>query len=160
MAAGLAAISGPCTQVIMDSLRPEQAGAGSAVNDTTREIGGTLGVAVLGSVLTSVYASSVSERIGGLGLPHHLAEIAEQSVMGGTEVASHAPASMSERMTVAVQEVFVEGLHSAVWVAVVVTAVAAVAAAVLLRGMSGSRTTEPESEEASEVEGEVIAARS
>lgn len=159
MAAGLAAISGPCTQVIMDSLRPEQAGAGSAVNDTTREIGGTLGVAVLGSVLTSVYASSVSERIGGLGLPAHLAEIAEQSVMGGAEVASRAPTSMSERMTVAVQEVFVEGLHSAVWVAVVVTAVAAVAAAVLLRGVSGSRTTEPESEQASEVDGEVIATR-
>ncbi len=159
MAAGLAAISGPCTQVIMDSLRPEQAGAGSAVNDTTREIGGTLGVAVLGSVLTSVYASSVAERIGGLGLPRHLAEIAEQSVMGGAEVASRAPASMSERMTVAVQEVFVEGLHSAVWVAVVVTAAAAVAAAVLLRGGSGSRTTESESEQASEVEGEVIAAR-
>ena len=143
----------------MDSRRPEQAGAGSAVNDTTREIGGTLGVAVLGSVLTSVYASSVAERIGGLGLPRHLAEIADQSVMGGAEVASRTPASMSERMTVAVQEVFVEGLHSAVWVAVVVTAAAAVAAAVLLRGGSGSRTTEPESEQASEVEGEVIAAR-
>ena len=157
MAAGLAAITGPCTHVIMSSLRPEQAGAGSAVNDTTREIGGTLGVAVLGSVLTSVYASSVSERIGALGLPREIAAIAEQSVMGGAEVAARAPESISSPMTIAVQEVFVDGLHSAVWVAVAVTAVAAVAAAVLLRGESHSRGVELTSDAHSEVDGQVIA---
>ena len=53
MAAGLGLLTGPATESIMGALPREQAGAGSAVNDTTRELGGTLGVAVLGSVLAS-----------------------------------------------------------------------------------------------------------
>ncbi|GAC67491.1 MFS transporter [Gordonia soli] len=133
MAAGLAFISGPCTQVIMDSLRPEQAGAGSAVNDTTREVGGTLGVAVLGSVLTSVYVSGVADRLAALRVPGEVQSIAEGSVMAGAEVARRAPAAVSEAMRIAVDDAFVAGLHQAVWVAVGVTAVAAVAAAILLR---------------------------
>ncbi|MGW0038732.1 DHA2 family efflux MFS transporter permease subunit [Gordonia sp. NPDC003376] len=134
MAIGLAFVSGPATQLIMDALRPEQAGAGSAVNDTTREIGGTLGVAVLGSVLTSIYTSGVGDRLAAIGVPHGPAAIAEQSVMAGVEVAQRAPAAISDAVAVAVQQVFVDGLHAAVWVAVAVTAVAAVGAAVLLRG--------------------------
>ncbi|GAB93745.1 MFS transporter [Gordonia rhizosphera] len=142
MAMGLAFISGPCTQLIMDALTPEQAGAGSAVNDTTREIGGTLGVAVLGSVLTSVYTSGVADRLELLGVPRAATAIAEDSVMAGVEVAQRAPAAVAEQVRIAVQEVFVEGLHSAVWVAVAVTAAAALAAAFLLRDTVGHRDGE------------------
>lgn len=134
MAMGLAFISGPCTQLIMDALRPEQAGAGSAVNDTTREVGGTLGVAVLGSVLTSVYTSGVGDKLAALGVPQAAGAIAEQSVMAGVEVAGRAPGAAADAMRAAVQDVFVDGLHSAVWVAVAITTAAAVAAAALLRG--------------------------
>ncbi|MFW0793746.1 MFS transporter [Gordonia sp. CPCC 205515] len=133
MAAGLACISGPCTHVIMNALRPEQAGAGSAVNDTTREIGGTLGVAVLGSILTSAYVTGVGSRLGDLGVPRTVTEIAQQSVMGGVAVAERAPAGVADAIRTAVQDVFMTGLHHAVWAAVVVTAVAAVAALWLLR---------------------------
>ncbi|MEE3851434.1 MFS transporter [Gordonia sp. LSe1-13] len=149
MAMGLAFISGPCTQVIMDALRPEQAGAGSAVNDTTRELGGTLGVAVLGSVLTSVYTAGVVDRLSALGLPRSITGLAEESVMAGVEVARNAPAVAGDQMLVAVQEVFVDGLHSAVWVAVAITAVAAIAAAYLLRGAPGERSPGGDTESAS-----------
>jgi hypothetical protein len=44
----------------MGALPPDKAGAGSAVNDTTREVGGTLGVAIVGSVLSSAYGSHVA----------------------------------------------------------------------------------------------------
>lgn len=44
----------------MGVVRPEQAGAGSAVNDATREVGGTLGVAVLGSVYSTLYLHGLS----------------------------------------------------------------------------------------------------
>ena len=47
----------PATESIMGSLPPAQAGVGSAVNDTTRSLGGALGVAVMGSVAASVFAS-------------------------------------------------------------------------------------------------------
>ncbi|TQM30314.1 MFS transporter [Nocardia bhagyanarayanae] len=59
MALGLAIVQGPATESIMSSLPLNEAGAGSAVNDTTREIGGTLGVAVLGSIVASYYTTRV-----------------------------------------------------------------------------------------------------
>ncbi|QHN19099.1 DHA2 family efflux MFS transporter permease subunit [Gordonia amarae] len=139
MAVGLAFISGPCTQMIVDALSPEQAGAGSAVNDTTRELGGTLGVAVLGSVLTSVYASTVGDRLTGLGVPAGPVHIAQDSVMTGVEVARQSPEPVSAGLEDIVRRVFVDGLHSAVWVAVAVTAGAAVAAVGLLRGAPRGR---------------------
>ncbi|QHD87493.1 DHA2 family efflux MFS transporter permease subunit [Gordonia sp. JH63] len=177
MAAGLAFISGPCTQLIMDALRPEQAGAGSAVNDTTREIGGTLGVAVLGSILTSAYVAGVGDRLSGSGLPAEAVDAAKQSVMAGVGVADQAPGAIGDAVRIAVQDAFMVGLHDAVWAAVAVTAVAGVAAAFLLRGSgnpswlvanaprtSGSGRvvasaphTSAQGAEASEVEGEIPA---
>ena len=49
----------------MGSLPPEKAGVGSAVNDTARELGGTLGVAIVGSLFASVYASRLGELLAG-----------------------------------------------------------------------------------------------
>ena len=70
MASGLALTAGPATDAIMGALPLSRAGAGSAVNDTTREVGGTLGVAVVGSV----HGLAVRRRTSptpwlGLGLP-------------------------------------------------------------------------------------------
>lgn len=151
-AAGLAFISGPCTQLIMDSLRPEQAGAGSAVNDTTREIGGTLGVAVLGSILTSAYVAGVGNRLSDIGVPREAREIAEQSVMAGGAVADQAPSAVADTVRAAIQDVFMDGLHNAVWAAVAITAFAGLAALYLLRGHTAP--------EGSEVEREVVTATS
>ncbi|WP_407726608.1 MFS transporter [Rhodococcoides fascians] len=63
MGLGLAIVQGPATESIMSSVSLDEAGAGSAVNDTTREIGGTLGVAVLGSIVASIYTTNVGPRI-------------------------------------------------------------------------------------------------
>ena len=57
MGAGMGFAGAPATESIMDSLPPERANTGSAVNDTTRELGGALGVAVVGSIMSSLYAS-------------------------------------------------------------------------------------------------------
>ena len=67
MAAGLGLTASPATEAIMGALPPDKAGAGSAVNDTTRELGGTLGVAIVGSVLSSAYGSHVVSALTGLG---------------------------------------------------------------------------------------------
>ncbi|WP_439030376.1 MFS transporter [Gordonia terrae] len=156
MAAGLAFISGPCTQLIMDALRPEQAGAGSAVNDTTREIGGTLGVAVLGSILTSTYAAGIGDRLSGSGLPAEAVDAAKQSVMAGGEVAEELPGAVGQAVRTAVQEVFMNGLHDAVWAAVAITAAAGVAAVFLLRNGSG-REAQAAATLGSEIDDEVPA---
>lgn len=59
LAVGIAVIQGPATESIMSAVPMDEAGAGSAVNDTTRELGGTLGVAVLGSITASYYNATV-----------------------------------------------------------------------------------------------------
>ena len=58
---GLGCTTAPATESIMGSLSVDKAGIGSAVNDTTRELGGTLGVAVIGSVFSSVYVRSLRD---------------------------------------------------------------------------------------------------
>ena len=67
MAAGMGMTMAPATESVMGSLPREKAGVGSAVNDTTRQMGGALGVAVIGSVVSSVYAGHIgdlAERFG------------------------------------------------------------------------------------------------
>ncbi|KQR96539.1 MFS transporter [Williamsia sp. Leaf354] len=125
MAAGLGLISGPCTHVVMNALPPAQAGAGAAVNDTTREFGGALGVAVLGSALSSVYAAAVVDSPTLAGLPEPVRAAAETSVMAGVEVARGVPAQFSEPVLAAVRDAFVDGLHQSVWVAVGTALIAA-----------------------------------
>jgi hypothetical protein len=66
LAAGLALVMPSATESIMGSLPLAKAGVGSAVNDTTRQVGGALGVAVLGSVMSSTHGSRVSDTISGL----------------------------------------------------------------------------------------------
>ncbi len=56
----------PATEAIMGALPKEKAGVGSAMNDVLRELGGTLGVAVLGSILASKYAGGMEGSTDGL----------------------------------------------------------------------------------------------
>lgn len=80
--------------------------------------------------------------------------------MAGVEVAGRVPAAMSETVRVAVQQVFMDGLHNAVWAAVAITAAAGVTAAFLLRGTVAGRHAVPRPQEAgdtSQVEREVPA---
>ena len=56
---GMGFTTAPATEAIMGVVSKEKAGVGSAVNDATRELGGTLGVAVIGSIYASLYASGV-----------------------------------------------------------------------------------------------------
>ena len=65
-AAGMALTMTPLTTLIMSAVPVTKAGVGSAMNDTTRELGGALGVAVLGSLVTSTYASSLGDAVSGL----------------------------------------------------------------------------------------------
>jgi hypothetical protein len=60
LASGMSLAMTPATESVMGSLPRDKAGVGSAMNDTTRQVGGALGVAVLGSVFTSAYSSGLA----------------------------------------------------------------------------------------------------
>ena len=85
---GLGLVQAPATEAIMGSLPPAKAGVGSAVNDTARELGGTLGVAIIGSVFSSIYASGSATPSPGTPVPAEAVAIAEESVGAADEVAA------------------------------------------------------------------------
>jgi EmrB/QacA subfamily drug resistance transporter len=132
MAAGLGFTSSPATEAIMGALPAAKAGVGSAVNDTTRELGGTLGVAVVGSVLSSAYGGHVVAALSALGVPAAAASTAGQSVAAGLAVAGQLPARLSGLAVAAVRDGFITGLHHGSLVAAVAAAAAAIAALVFL----------------------------
>jgi len=111
MAAGLAFTTGPATEAIMGALPPNKAGAGSAVNDTTREVGGTLGVAIVGSVLNSAYGSHVLGGLVALGASASAGRAAGQSIIAGMTVAAHFPAPLRAAAHEVVSSAFMAGLH-------------------------------------------------
>lgn len=110
IAAGLGLATSPATESIMGALPPEQAGAGAAVNDTTREFGGTLGVAVVGSVFLSVYGSRIGDAYRGLGLPPQFESIVRESMGGGLAVASQIPGDPGSQLAEMVKQAFIDGL--------------------------------------------------
>ena len=143
IAAGLTLTTAPSTEAILGSLPKEKAGVGSAVNDTTRELGGTLGVAVVGSVFSSLYGPRLVERLSGLPIPDEALEAARDSVQAAAIVAEQAPAEGRQIILDATRDAFLEGMHSGVRVAAVATAIGAIAALVFLpaRGVDLNATT-------------------
>jgi hypothetical protein len=132
MAAGLALTTSPATDAIMGAVLPGKAGAGSAVNDMTRELGGTLGVAVVGSVMSSVYGPHVLRSLTSLGVPAAAAGGARQSVVAGLTVAGHLPPALEGMAAQAARQAFVDGLSAGSLVAAAGTATAAAAALAFL----------------------------
>ncbi|MFQ1000611.1 MFS transporter [Modestobacter sp. SSW1-42] len=128
MAAGLGLVTGPATEAVMGALRSAEAGAGSAVNDTVREVGGTLGVAVVGSVLSTVYGPAVVDGLTGAGAPAEAAATAADSVFAGLAVAGSVPGEAA----VAVQQSFLDGVSAGSWVCAATSAVGALVVLALL----------------------------
>lgn len=82
----------PSTTLIMTSVPRAKSGVGSAVNDLSRELGGALGIALLGSVLNSIYRTNITNRLDKLGdLPSSLRDSAKVSIEATFRVAEQAP---------------------------------------------------------------------
>ncbi|WP_406166713.1 MFS transporter [Streptomyces sp. NBC_00996] len=112
--------------VILSSVPKEQAGAASAVSETAYELGAALGIALLGSVVTGVYAGFA----GPAGTP----AVAHESLGGAVEAAQGLPAHTSEALLNAARESFVDGLTLAAGGGAVVLLATAAAAWFLLKG--------------------------
>ena len=113
LAAGLAMVMPPATESIMGSLPPAKAGVGSAVNDTTREIGAALGVAVLGSVMSSTYRPRVSEAISGLPLPDEAAHAITDQIGAAMSIAAQLGGEPGRRLSDAASSGFADGMSIA-----------------------------------------------
>ncbi|OZE86455.1 MFS transporter [Rhodococcoides fascians] len=139
MGLGLAIVQGPATESIMSSVTLDEAGAGSAVNDTTREVGGTLGVAVLGSIVASIYTTKVGPRIDAI--PDAIMEpyqkaFARETVVSVIEIVK-APtnpifATQKAELVYAMKAASLEGFQLASFVTVGAATACAIAVALFL----------------------------
>jgi EmrB/QacA subfamily drug resistance transporter len=144
LGAGLGLTSAPATEAIMGVVPKEKAGIGSAMNDATRELGGTLGVAVIGSVFASLYAARLALPRG---LPDRAAEAARESV-GGAFIAAQNIADaglgpLAAELKATASAAFFDGFAAGCLVAAGVAAVGALAAAVLLPAQPMAVRDEP-----------------
>jgi hypothetical protein len=128
-------ISAPATEAIMGVVPTAKAGVGSAVNDATRLLGSTLGVAIIGSVYASIYLSRLTAALPSA-LPAHLARAADDSAGAGLGVAgrlaSTGHASLARSLHHAVSHAFFGGFSAGCLVAAGVALAGAITAAVLL----------------------------
>ncbi len=115
MAAGMAILMPPASENIVASLPQDKAGVGSAVNDTTREVGGAIGIAVMGSMLAVGYRSGLGDATEGL--PPEAAELAEDSIGFAIAVAADAPPEQAETLIAAASTAFTDGMTLAFSVA-------------------------------------------
>jgi hypothetical protein len=112
------------TAAIMSAVPESRAGAGSAMNDATREVGAALGIAVLGSLAASQYTSSLHDSLGAI--PASSRATAESSVAGAIQVAERLPHGVGHTLTVAAQTAFTDGMHFASAISIVLCLIAAV----------------------------------
>ena len=130
---GMGITVAPATGSIMSAVPLNKAGVGSAVNDTTREVGGALGIAVLGSIANSVYRSNVDADVLAA-LPSDAAGAAGESVGAAVQIASSLPAEVSGALQTAAGDAFTTAFGNALLAGAGVAAVIGVAVALLGRG--------------------------
>lgn len=123
---GLALATAPATGGIMTSVPLDKAGVGSAMNDTTRELGGALGIAVGGSVLATFYASSLDLPI--TGLTPEIVETAGESIGAAYGVAAAVGGDTGVAVVLAAQEAFASAFATTMLFGAVVVALTGVAA--------------------------------
>ncbi|HEV2774933.1 MAG TPA: MFS transporter [Solirubrobacteraceae bacterium] len=131
MAAGMGMAMAPATESIMDAVPADKAGVGSAMNDATREIGGVLGVAVIGSVVASAYTSALSDAAA---LSPHTAAAAGDSIGAASAIAAHLSAPEGQAVITAAREAFIHAADRGVLIA---AAAALLGAAVVAHTLPG-----------------------
>src|SRR5262249_9928739 len=145
---GLGLTTAPATESIMGSLSADKAGVGSAVNDTTRELGGTLGVAIVGSVFASIYSSRLSGSAALANLPVEARATMERSMSAAQRVIAALPQGVVPDVRAAVNTAFLDGLQIGSLVSAGIALTAAVVVAWLLPARARHAATDQAEPEA------------
>lgn len=140
LGAGMSMTMAPATESIMGSLPPAKAGIGSAMNDTTRQVGGALGVAVIGSVFAHVYDDRI-QRIGGV--TSEALTVMREGLGQALGVAAEIGGTAGDSVALAAKEAFLAGLTTGVRLGTFVLALAATAVVLWLPARAPEPVTEP-----------------
>ncbi|MBA3263543.1 MAG: hypothetical protein H0T69_13950 [Thermoleophilaceae bacterium] len=135
---GMGTTMAPATESIMSALPLAHAGVGSAMNDTVRMVGGTLGVAILGSLLSSRYGADMEGAVAGLPDPARTA--AEGSIGGASAVAERIGGQAGATLNGVAETAYTSAMGTTLIVAAGVALAGAVVALAVLPGRERERS--------------------
>ena len=145
----------PATDTIMGSFPENELGVGGGANDTALELGGSLGIAILGSLLGTTYKDKLTDLVGGQ-LPAAALDTAKDSVGGGLAVAQQiaktpsAGPRQAQALVDAVHEAFAHGVAQTSLVGGIIMAAGTLIVLAVLPGRRAARTPEPQGAQATE----------
>src|SRR6266536_1744810 len=141
LALGVAPVVTLATDLIVGAAPPERAGEAAGLSETGTELGGALGIALLGSIATAVYRGQLTNALPA-GLKPHDADTARSTLAGATQLAERLPHQLDAPLLNGARDAFTQGLH----VAAIVSAALAVALAVIAATVLRRAQPAPESE--------------
>jgi DHA2 family multidrug resistance protein-like MFS transporter len=139
---GLAPVFTATTDLIVGSAPPERAGAASGISETGAELGGALGIAILGSIGVAVYRGQLATTLPA-DVPGQAAAAARDTLGGAVAVAQQLPTEVGTALMTAAREAFTTGLQVTAAISAVIAVGIAVLATVLLRAVRASSQEEP-----------------
>jgi MFS transporter, DHA2 family, multidrug resistance protein len=125
VAVALGWITGPATDSVMGAVPEQKSGVASAMNDVTRQVAGALGTAVIGSLITSLYASRIGDSVAAL--PEQTRVEAEDSIGKANAIAAQLPAAQGARLADSAADAFTSAMGIGFTVAGAAALLAAVA---------------------------------
>jgi DHA2 family multidrug resistance protein-like MFS transporter len=120
------------TDLVVGCVPPERAGVASGISETGAELGGALGIAVLGSIGVAVYRSQIEDAVP-QGITPEASETAKDTLGGATQAVEGLPGELGEPLLAAAQEAFTQGFQIAAVAGAAVAVATAVLAGVMLR---------------------------
>jgi DHA2 family multidrug resistance protein-like MFS transporter len=152
---GLAPVLSLTTELIVGSAPPERAGAASGISETAVELGGALGISVLGSIGVALYRRELATDLPPA-VPAEAALVARDTLGGAVAVAGQLPGQLGAAVLNIARDAFVEGMQVAATISAIIALTVAVLAVVLLRnvrsGSAGESGTDPADDHARDPE--------
>ncbi|MGW3927742.1 MFS transporter [Streptomyces microflavus] len=145
---GMAHIMPPVTVAVMQALPREKAGSGSAINNTFRQVGGALGIAVLGSVLSTVYRGDIEGHLSAV--PAGVRDVAGESIEATLGVAEKLGPVAGKPLVAAANDAFISAMHVTALGSAAVALIGAVVVGLYLPGRTPATPAEPAARPAEE----------
>jgi DHA2 family multidrug resistance protein-like MFS transporter len=131
---GLAPVFTLATDLVVGSAPPERAGSASSISETTAELGGALGIAILGSIGAALYRTELARTMPA-GVPPEAQEAARDTLGGALSAAGQLPTEVGSMLLEAARAAFLQGLQLTVVISVAVSLAAAALVFVGLRNV-------------------------